>query len=97
MTTIKMSTAQLARATSLSETTIRAMRRGKSGMRGATLDAASAGLGWPRGYLRSLAGGKPHTLHGLTIGELIVELGHKLDRVERKLDELLAGSVQPGV
>ena len=98
MTALEMRTAQLARSTGLSETTIRALRKGNGGrMRGATLDAVSAGHGWPRGYLRGVVSGKPHILHGLTIPELLGGLGRKLDRLEQKLDELLAGPGRPDV
>jgi Cro/C1-type HTH DNA-binding domain len=98
MSTMNLPISQLARSTGLSETTIRAVLKGNSGgMRGATLDAVSAGLGWPRGYLRGLASGKPHMLYGLTVPELLGGLGRKLDRLERKLDELLAGPARSEV
>jgi len=61
MTTRKITTAELARRTALSETTIRSVRAGNVAHKGATLVTLAAGLSWPPQYLRELAAGKTPT------------------------------------
>jgi hypothetical protein len=53
----KITTAELARRTALSETTIRSIGKGTGPHEGATLVTLAAGLGWPLQYLREIAGG----------------------------------------
>jgi hypothetical protein len=56
MTALNVSTAALSRKTGLSGTTIRYLARGTNTLRQAsTLATVSAALGWPHGYLRSVA------------------------------------------
>jgi transcriptional regulator with XRE-family HTH domain len=79
MTARKVTTAELARRTALSHTTIRSIRQGKGGHRRSTLVTLAAGLGWPLAYLLELAAGEP----------LAPATAVPLARVERKLDAVL--------
>jgi hypothetical protein len=74
MTARKVSTAELAR-----RTTIRSIRQGKGGHRRSTLVTLAAGLGWPLAYLLELAAGEPPSPPPAV----------PLARVERKLDAVL--------
>ena len=73
MTERKVTTAELARVTAVSETTIRSVRKGTGPHRKYMLVAISAALGWPPRYLHEvLAGseeeltpGTPHATDGL--------------------------------
>jgi transcriptional regulator with XRE-family HTH domain len=86
MTALQVSTAALARRTGLSETTIRYLARGTSPRQASTLAAVSAALGWPHGYLRSVADHEPLSMAPT------VSVREALARIERKLDVLLAGA-----
>jgi transcriptional regulator with XRE-family HTH domain len=79
MTARKVTTAELARRTALSHTTIRSIRQGTRGHRGSTLVTLAAGLGWPLQYLLELAAGEPPS----------PATAVPLARVERKLDAVL--------
>lgn len=82
----KASTAALARATGLSETTIRALRAGRDARQGATLYAVSTGLGWPPGYLRRVAENRPEPAEGPTIAEAVSRIAWQLDALCRHLN-----------
>ena len=74
----KITTAELARRTALSQTTIRSVRKGTGRHEGHTLMVLAACLGLHNQYLREvLAGRIPSALEPPMV------------RVERKLDELL--------
>jgi hypothetical protein len=80
MTARKITTAELARRTALSQTTIRSVRQGTAAHRKSTLVTLAAGLGWPLQHLLELAaGGPPAPPQALPLA-----------RLERKLDAVLA-------
>jgi len=79
MTARKITTAELARRTALSQTTIRSVRRGARAHRGSTLVTLAVGLGWPLQHLLELAASEPPT----------PPQALPLARLERKLDAVL--------
>jgi transcriptional regulator with XRE-family HTH domain len=79
MTARKVTTAELARRTALSHTTIRSIRQGKGAHRRSTLVTLAAGLGWPIQHLLELAAGEPP----------LAPQAVPLARLERKLDAVL--------
>ena len=58
MSELRLSTAELARRTRMSETTIRSIRKGRSQPCGLTITGLNEGLGLPRGYPHAIAEGR---------------------------------------
>jgi transcriptional regulator with XRE-family HTH domain len=85
MTMLGLTVAELSRRTGLSETTVRSLSKGTAVANPSTLVAVSAALGWPRGYLRSVAGREPVPLAAAAPAPV----RDVLARIEVKLDALL--------
>jgi transcriptional regulator with XRE-family HTH domain len=83
MRELKLSTAELARRTRMSETTIRAFRKGRSRPCGLTITGLNEGLGLPSGYLHAVAEGR-------TPDPPPVTTGARLARLEKKVDDLIS-------
>jgi hypothetical protein len=82
MREVRLSTAELARRTRMSETTIRAFRKRGSRPCGLTITGLNEGLGLPRGYLHGIAEGR-------TPDPPPVTMGARLARLEKKVDDLI--------
>jgi hypothetical protein len=65
MREVRLSTAELARQTRMSETTIRAFRKRGSRPCGLTITGLNEGLGLPRGYPHAIAEGRTPAAPGL--------------------------------
>ena len=83
MSELRLSTAELARRTRMSETTIRAFRKGRSRPYCLTVIGLNEGLGLPRGYLRAIAEGRAPDPPPITTGA-------RLARLEQKVDHLIS-------
>ncbi len=82
MSELRLSTAELARRTRMSQTIIRAFRKGRSRPCGLTITGLNEGLGLPRGYLHAIAEGKKP--------DPPVTTGARLARIEKKVDDLIS-------
>jgi transcriptional regulator with XRE-family HTH domain len=83
MSELRLTTSELARRTRMSETTIRAFRKGRSRPCGLTITGFNEGLGLPRGYLHAIAEGRTPYPPQVTTGA-------RLARLEQKVDDLIS-------
>jgi transcriptional regulator with XRE-family HTH domain len=83
MSELRLSTAELARKTRTSETTIRSFRKGYSRPHALTIIGLNEGLGLPKGYLRAIA-------EGQAPDPPLITTGARLARLEQKVDHLIS-------
>jgi transcriptional regulator with XRE-family HTH domain len=79
----KISTAGLARKTGLSETTIRAVRKGRGNPQRVTLSVLSTGLGWPPDYLCRVAEREPLPVKGPALTDTVGRIARQVDALCR--------------
>jgi transcriptional regulator with XRE-family HTH domain len=92
MSELRLSTAELARRTRTSQTTIRAFRKGRTRPYAVTIIGLNEGLELPRGYLRAIAEGRapdpPLITAGARLARLEEKVGHLISLVRNELPGL---------
>ena len=83
MSELNLSTAELARRTRTSETTIRAFRQGRTRPYCTTIIVLNEGLALPKGYLRAIAEGQAPAPPSPTTAA-------RLARLEQQVDHLIS-------
>jgi transcriptional regulator with XRE-family HTH domain len=81
MSELRLSTAELARRTRTSETTIRSFRKGRTRPYALTIIGLNEGLALPRGYLRAVAEGRAPDPPPTTTGARHARLEQKVDHL----------------